>query len=39
MLAVPLWLLYELAILAIRLTHWRARSAARRVRRGVEASI
>ena len=30
MLAVPLWLLYESAIIAIRVTHWRAarRSAA-----------
>jgi sec-independent protein translocase protein TatC len=29
MLLVPLYMLYELAIVAIRLTHWRAARAAR----------
>jgi len=35
MLAVPLYLLYEFAILAIRLTHWRA---ARAIRRSIPAA-
>lgn len=30
MLAVPLWLLYEFALLAIRLTHWRAARQSKR---------
>ncbi len=36
MLAVPLYLLYEFAILAIRLTHWRAARASRRSAPGVD---
>jgi sec-independent protein translocase protein TatC len=37
MLAIPLYALYELAILSIRLTHWRAAKRARAERSGQEA--